>query len=150
LVASNPASSSLPSSSMSTRSGSPTRNVHDSRNLLLGYGIQVDTGRALSTDLQEHLDKVLLEKRDGPGSPNADNIAHHRHAAQFENESTAIQRLRPLLLFAGQDGPGVKNPVQIISSKLYSLYRASFFPNLHPTSHCDGYCSLSRIQSLDI
>jgi hypothetical protein len=115
-------------SPMSSRSGSPTRNAWDSRATLRSYRIEVDVARALPTQLQKHLDKVLLRARDGPRSPNAKRIVQQRLAASLENKSTGIRRLEPLLLFAGEDDPSTVSRVPMISSKLnYNLSR-DFLP----------------------
>jgi len=122
-----PSPHSLPSP-MSSRSGSPTRNAWDSRATLRSYGIEVDVARALPTQLQEHLDTVLLRARDGPRSPNAKRIVQQRLMASLENESTGIRRLEPLLLFAGEDDPNAGSRVPMLSSKLnYNLSR-DFLP----------------------
>jgi hypothetical protein len=115
-------------SPMSSRSGSPTRSAWDSRATLRSYRIEVDVARALPTQLQEHLDTVLLRARDGLRSPNAKRIVQQRLTASLENESTGIRRLEPLLLFAGEDDPNTTSGVSRISSKLnYNLSR-EFLP----------------------
>lgn len=122
----------LPSPSMSVRSGSPTRNAWDTRATLLAYRINVDSSSALPSDLQSHLDIVLLCKRDGPRSPNAGRVVKHRLAASLDNESTGIRRLEPLLLFAGEDDPGAANAVPLISSKLDFNLSRRFLPPQPP------------------
>jgi hypothetical protein len=123
-----PTAHTLPSS-MSSRSGSPTRSAWDNRATLRSYRIEVDVARALPAQLQEHLDTILLRARDGPRSPNAKRIVQQRLTASLENESTGIRRLEPLLLFAGEDDPSTASGVPKISSKLnYNLSRA-FLPS---------------------
>jgi hypothetical protein len=122
-----PSADRLPSP-MSSRSGSPTRSAWDSRATLRSYRIEVDVARALPTQLQEHLDTILLRARDGPRSPNAKRIVQQRLTASLENESTGIRRLEPLLLFAGEDDPNTVSGVSMLSSKLnYNLSR-DFLP----------------------
>jgi hypothetical protein len=119
-------------SPMSSRSGSPIRSAWDSRATLRSYRIEVDVARALPTELQEHLDTVLLRARDGPRSPNAKRIVQQRLTASLENESTGIRRLEPLLLFAGEDDPNTVSGVPMLSSKLnYNLSR-DFLPPAPP------------------
>jgi hypothetical protein len=115
-------------SSMSSRSGSPTRSAWDNRATLRSYRIEVDVARPLPTQLQEHLNAVLLRTRDGPRSPNAKRIVQQRLTASLENESTGIRRLEPLLLFDGEDDPSTLSGVPMISTKFnYNLSR-DFLP----------------------
>jgi hypothetical protein len=88
------ASGSLPeltgesSLSMTSRSGSPTRNAWDTRAVLRAYNVDVDTARALPAELQQHVDETLKHSIDGPRSPNAKRIVQNRLGASLENEST--------------------------------------------------------------
>ena len=130
-------------SPMSSRSGSPTRSAWDSRTTLRSYRIEVDVARALPTQLQRHIDEVLLRARDGPRSPDAKRIVQQRLMAWLENESTGICRLEPLLLFAGEDANAASG-VPMLSSKLnYNLSR-DFLP---PASSGKTLTRLSQPQA---
>jgi hypothetical protein len=92
--------------------------------------IEVDVARALPTQIQQHLDTVLLRARDGPRLPNAKRIVQQRLTASLDNESTGIRRLELLLLFAGEDDLNTIAGVPLISTKLnYNLSR-NFLPVL--------------------
>ncbi|KAF2123825.1 hypothetical protein P153DRAFT_401718 [Dothidotthia symphoricarpi CBS 119687] len=117
---------------MSSRTGSPTRTTWDNRMTLRSYNIHVDVARPLPTQLQQHVDTVLLQTRPGPRSPNAKRIVQQRLAASLDNETTGIRKLEPLLLFAGEDDPGAANGVPMISSKLNFNLDRDFLPTAPP------------------
>ncbi|KAI4910599.1 uncharacterized protein J4E92_010358 [Alternaria infectoria] len=133
----------------------------DSRVKLQAFGINVDTGRDLPEDLKSHVNNVLKSKRVGPRSPNARLTKEHRLAVTYDNKTTAIRILEPLLLFAGKDNSNVRNGVARVSSKLDFNLSQDFLPPPPPNTNmdplttpqadtCIGYMSTMQAISLSM
>jgi hypothetical protein len=92
------------------------------------YNIEVDTTRVLPSELQDHIDVVLKHLRVGHRSPNAKRIVGTRRAASYDNESTGIRKVEPLLLIAGEDDPLTLFGVPKLTKKLNLNLARSFLP----------------------